>query len=193
MSEQGSGLSRRTVVKGAAWSVPVIAAAVATPLAAASQAVDLTVTGNCSGQFRAAGLASNILNALTGLLGFDPAVRSFTVTAGATAVPSGTTLLLDNTGLLNVGLLSITGALDISALDIVNIGGGVSSITLQQPLPAGQSFTVDLLPAVVDLKVAAAQNLALSTDASKSGSVSVLAGTSVNVLGLISVDLQLCA
>lgn len=31
-----TGLSRRTIVKGAAWSVPVIAAAVAVPMAAAS-------------------------------------------------------------------------------------------------------------------------------------------------------------
>lgn len=38
MTEENKGLSRRTVVKGAAWSVPVIAAAVATPLAAASVA-----------------------------------------------------------------------------------------------------------------------------------------------------------
>lgn len=36
MEQNASGLSRRTVVKGAAWSVPVIAAAVAVPLAAAS-------------------------------------------------------------------------------------------------------------------------------------------------------------
>src|SRR5690606_23566796 len=36
MTEENKGLSRRTVVKGAAWSVPVIAAAVATPFAAAS-------------------------------------------------------------------------------------------------------------------------------------------------------------
>lgn len=32
-----SGVSRRTVIKGAAWSVPVIAAAVAVPMAAASE------------------------------------------------------------------------------------------------------------------------------------------------------------
>ncbi|WP_168429508.1 MULTISPECIES: hypothetical protein [unclassified Microbacterium] len=31
-------ISRRTVIRGAAWSVPVIAAAIATPLAAASEA-----------------------------------------------------------------------------------------------------------------------------------------------------------
>lgn len=35
-STSSSGLRRRTVVKGAAWSVPVVAMAVATPLAAAS-------------------------------------------------------------------------------------------------------------------------------------------------------------
>jgi len=192
MTEENKGLSRRTVVKGAAWSVPVIAAAVATPLAAASTTLDLTITGNCAGQFRAAGLASGILNTLTGVLGLDPATRTFTVTAGTTAVPAGTTFLLNNSGLLNVGLITVTGALDVSALDIVNVGGGVTSITLQQPLAAGQSFVLDLLPAVVDVKVAATQTLSLSTDATVAGTVSVLAGSSVNVV-LTSVDLQLCA
>lgn len=37
-----STLTRRTVVQGAAWSIPVIAAAVSTPLAAASVALELT-------------------------------------------------------------------------------------------------------------------------------------------------------
>ena len=40
MDEQVSGTTRRTVLKGAAWSVPVIAAAVATPLAAATGSPD---------------------------------------------------------------------------------------------------------------------------------------------------------
>lgn len=191
--QKNSGFSRRTIVKGAAWSVPVIAAAVATPLAAASTALDLTIAGNCAGEFRAAGLASNILNALTGLLGLDPATRTITVTAGTVPVPVGTTFLLDNSGLLNVGLIGVTGALDVSALDIVNVGGGVTSITLQQQLLPGQSFTLDLLPAVVDVKVAATQTLSLSTDAANNGSVGVLAGSTVNVLGLVNVDLQLCA
>lgn len=35
-SPQAPGVSRRTLVKGAAWSVPVVAVAVATPLVAAS-------------------------------------------------------------------------------------------------------------------------------------------------------------
>lgn len=36
MTTENTGLSRRTLVKGAAWSMPVIAVAAATPLAAAS-------------------------------------------------------------------------------------------------------------------------------------------------------------
>ncbi|MEU4016765.1 hypothetical protein AB0E56_15995 [Microbacterium sp. NPDC028030] len=35
-SQHSTGFSRRTIMKGAAWSVPVVAAVVATPLAAAS-------------------------------------------------------------------------------------------------------------------------------------------------------------
>ena len=45
---QHNGVSRRTLVKGAAWSVPVVAAAIATPLAAASVGnaqVSLPVSG----------------------------------------------------------------------------------------------------------------------------------------------------
>lgn len=41
-SNEPTGITRRTVVKGAAWSMPVIAAAAAVPLAAASAAAELT-------------------------------------------------------------------------------------------------------------------------------------------------------
>ena len=47
-----SDMSRRTVVKGAAWSIPVVAAAVAFPGASASTGVpewNLQVTGSCAG------------------------------------------------------------------------------------------------------------------------------------------------
>ncbi|MBS1675105.1 MAG: hypothetical protein JSS74_14210 [Actinobacteria bacterium] len=39
MTDVKSGLSRRTLVKGAVWSVPIVAAAVAAPMASASPAV----------------------------------------------------------------------------------------------------------------------------------------------------------
>ena len=38
---ENSGIKRRTLLKGAAWSVPVVAAAVATPFAAASGCTDV--------------------------------------------------------------------------------------------------------------------------------------------------------
>lgn len=194
INNTSKGFTRRTVVKGAAWSVPVIAAAVATPLSAAvSTALDLTIVGTCAGEFRAAGLAAPVLNGLTAILGLDPATRTFTVTAGTVPVPVGTTFLLSNSGLLNVGLITVTGDIDVSALDIVNVGGGVTSFTLQEALAPGESFVLNLLPAVVDVKVAATQTLSLSTDATTSGAVAVLAGSTVNVLGLANVDLQLCA
>lgn len=45
MEQQGTSndVTRRTLVRAAAWSVPVIAAAVATPLAAASRRAEFTV------------------------------------------------------------------------------------------------------------------------------------------------------
>lgn len=43
-TETRTPLSRRTVIKGAAWSIPVIAAATAVPLAAASSTGSKTVT-----------------------------------------------------------------------------------------------------------------------------------------------------
>ncbi|WP_305684123.1 hypothetical protein [Microbacterium sp.] len=64
----GGGISRRTVVNAAAWSVPVIAAAVAVPLAAASTSqasiaalVGSTITANsssgaASGEFATSGM-----------------------------------------------------------------------------------------------------------------------------------------
>lgn len=44
-TSEAHGIARRTVLKASAWSVPVIAAAVATPMAAASTAVDLVLSG----------------------------------------------------------------------------------------------------------------------------------------------------
>ncbi|MBS1672885.1 MAG: hypothetical protein JSS74_02845 [Actinobacteria bacterium] len=51
---ENAGIKRRTVLKGAAWSVPVVAAAVATPFAAASvtlEGVGNTLSQNC-GKYR---------------------------------------------------------------------------------------------------------------------------------------------
>ncbi|WP_435749021.1 hypothetical protein [Microbacterium sp. PMB16] len=44
-----SGLSRRTILQASAWSIPVMAVAVATPLAAASTAIDLELVARPGG------------------------------------------------------------------------------------------------------------------------------------------------
>ncbi|MFE6735643.1 hypothetical protein [Microbacterium sp. NPDC057650] len=51
-----AGVSRRAVVKGAAWSVPVVAAAVALPLAAASVAESTLAWGPSNGPLLSVGL-----------------------------------------------------------------------------------------------------------------------------------------
>jgi len=196
-----NGLSRRTMVKGAAWSVPVIAVAAATPMASASTAdqFDVQVTGTCEGDFRAAGLASNILNALTGVLGLDPATRSFTVTAAEGTIPAGTQFTLTDGGLVNVNALSVTGAIGLDALNIIRVGN-TATITLEQDLAEGQSCALELLGALADIRVASDMTLALAgTDnpstapgAANSAEVSTTLGTSVNVLGIVDVALQVC-
>ncbi len=117
--QKNSGFSRRTIVKGAAWSVPVIAAAVATPLAAASgDAGDFQLDGTCGA---------------LGLLGVG-----FDLTAGAVDLPTGTTVTVTTSGIANLGLLTATGGL----ADVTLLGATGNVITLTAPLPAGTTLSL---------------------------------------------------
>lgn len=83
--------SRRAVVKGAAWSVPVIAAAVAAPAASASTSElgALALNGSCG---------------VLGVLG-----PGFTLTASPTApIPAGTVITITGSGVASVAVLSGT-------------------------------------------------------------------------------------
>lgn len=115
--QNNKGISRRTVMKGAAWSVPVIAAAVATPMAAAS---------GDAGAFQ--------LNGTCGVLGvLGP---GFTLAAGAVALPVGTIINITGSGIANIGVFSITGGLaDVNVLSPTS-----RSITLTSPLAAGATL-----------------------------------------------------
>ncbi|KJQ55071.1 hypothetical protein [Microbacterium sp. SA39] len=124
------GFSRRTVVKGAAWSVPVIAAAVATPLAAASLAGDLTAA--FSGP-----LALNLsLGPIT--LATVNAVNTLTITnAGPAASPVGATA--------NVQYLPSLLTLNIAAVGGVTVAGSDGNFTLTLPsIAAGDSLVINL-------------------------------------------------
>lgn len=86
-------ISRRTLVKSAAWSVPVIAVAAATPLAAASGDVNVgafSINGTCG---------------VLGTLG-----PGFLLKAGPTTpLPVGTIIDITGSGVAIIGVFSITG------------------------------------------------------------------------------------
>jgi len=113
--------TRRAVVKGAAWSVPVIAAAVAAPAASASTSE----------------LGALALNGSCGVLGvIGP---GFTLTASATApIPAGTVVTITGSGVANIGVFSVTGG-----LASVNVLSGTDrQITLNADLPAGATLNL---------------------------------------------------
>ncbi|MDO9396872.1 MAG: hypothetical protein Q7T71_10035 [Herbiconiux sp.] len=113
------GLDRRTVMKGAAWSLPVVALAVATPSAAASD-TDIgaySLDGSCG---------------VLGLIG-----PGFELTASATAaIPAGTIITITGSGVANIGVFSVTGG-----TATVNVLSSTSrSIVLTADLPAGATL-----------------------------------------------------
>ena len=213
MSEENtfapSGVSRRTLVKGAAWSLPVIAVAASTPLAAASVApFNATVTAFCENDYDLSvlqGLGLGILlpavQTALGVLGLTPgATRGFTVTATTGDIPAGTQYLLtDPNGLLTVsGLESVIGA---------GVAGVVASgadylITLTNPITNGNSFEVNVYDAIINVGALSSFSLtqvqADSNAADNSGTTGSLLAAAVDLstLGVIgasgSLAIQTC-
>lgn len=161
--QKNKGFTRRTVVKGAAWSVPVIAAAVATPLAAASGTIDV-------GAFALNGSCGTL-----GVLG-----PGFTITAGPTTpLPVGTTIVINGSGVANIGVFSITGG-----TAAVNVLSATSrSIVLTAPLAAGATL-------------AARTTLSISVAFTLNGAATLPAGytaTGGKSAGSVSSTLILCS
>jgi hypothetical protein len=114
----GSGIDRRSVVRGAAWSLPVIALAIATPAAAASN-VDY-------GAFA--------LNGSCGTLGLQG--PGFTLTAASVPLPVGTSVLISGTGVGNIGVFSVSGG----TASVVVLSSTARLITLTAALPANATI-----------------------------------------------------
>lgn len=114
-------LARRTVLRAAAWSAPVVALGIATPLAAAS-VIDVgayRLTNSCSvpGSGR----------------------PGFLLTAGPTAsLPEGTTITVSVTGVTTIGDLTVTG---VGAI-VNDLSTTSRLIVLTSPLPAGATTTI---------------------------------------------------
>jgi hypothetical protein len=132
-------LSRRTVVQGAAWSVPVIASAIATPLAAASVALDLA--------FNSAAYAGTACTTITG--------AQVSATSGGSPAPNSTvTVTLDSGYTFADGSTTFTGvtngagALALPAIRVPAEGGnanflatsGAATVTAAVTAPPGGSF-----------------------------------------------------
>jgi hypothetical protein len=137
-TKAGSGIDRRVVLRGVAWSLPVIALAAATPARAASVS-DV-------GAFALGGSCGTI-----GILG-----PGFTLTAASAPLPVGTILIITGAGVSNIGVFTVSGG----SASVVALSGTSRLITLTAELPAdatmsfrttlpvGSSFTLD---AVVSL------------------------------------------
>lgn len=129
--QKNKGLSRRAVVKGAAWSVPVIAAAVATPFAAASVAgADLVPS-------LAGPLTLSLTAPIVGTVATVDTPSTLTIT-NLTATPStaGNTVTVAYPSSLLT--LNVTGT-GISVL------GSDGNLTITLPsIPANGSLTIQL-------------------------------------------------
>lgn len=162
MTEPKGGVSRRTVVKGAAWSVPVIAAAVAMPLAAAST-IDVgafSLRGSCG---------------ILGVLG-----PGFTLTAGLTALPVGTTIIVTGSGVANIGVFSPTGG----TATVSVLSGTARLVTLTSALPAG---------ATIALRTTLSITVAFTLNAIVSMPGGYVAGTGAKSSATVSSTLILCS
>ena len=124
------GLDRRTIIKGAAWSVPVVAAAVATPLAAATGSFDVRVQQE---RCQLVGLSNP---------------PYFNIYADTGTVPTGSVFtLVVNGGLVNLSILSSNPNEGFSVIDGGIIGGSRTyTITTTAPITQGNSSRVDFLP-----------------------------------------------
>ena len=118
IAEPKNSVDRRTLMRGAAWALPVVALAVATPAAAASD-IDLgaySLVGTC------------------GILGVQG--PGFTLTAGPGGIPVGTTIIVVGSGVANIGVFSTTGGTASTAV----LSGTSRQITITGALAAGATM-----------------------------------------------------
>ena len=137
--------NRRAILRSAAWATPVVLAAIATPLAAASQDIEVgayQIVGTC------------------GMLGFSGA--GFILQASTTAsLPADTTILIFGSGVPSIGTFSaIGGNASVSVLSstlrlirLVDDLGPGESIEIRTTLSTNSTFTLtasgDLPPGYV--------------------------------------------
>lgn len=155
-------VSRRTIAKGAAWSVPVVAVAAAAPAASASTTTDVGayhIDGSCG---------------VLGVLG-----PGFTLTAGTAPLPVGTVINITGSGIANIGVFSVTGG----TASVAVLSPTSRSITLTAPLAAGAQMA---FRTTLSISVAFTLNAATVLPAGYTGTGSKAAGSVSSTLILCS-------
>lgn len=206
------GLSRRTVVKGAAWSLPVLAVAVAAPAATASVAFDVTVSATCANDYDITTLTTLLqsLNAnpayqalvpgtvvplvqaaLAGI-GLTPgAERSFTITATEGTIPAGTQFTMNVPDTL-VDATLLEGIIEANVGFIATVNDGTATITVPQ-MTQGTSVTFDIWDSLIDVGALSSTTLSLvggdnpsnpGTEGADSATISTLLAPAVDLGGL---------
>lgn len=130
-------VKRRTVIKGAAWSVPVIAAAVATPLAAASGPKEATSFGT------AGATVPGGSNAYYAAYGVDD-------NGDDAKIPAGTTIQFTVSPANSVGTVTIAAATNGSATISGPVNGvytivpsaGTTRVRLKTSFPSGTAAQI---------------------------------------------------
>ncbi|WP_309631134.1 hypothetical protein [Nocardioides zeae] len=120
MNETPRTISRRSVTRAAAWSVPAVAVVAAAPAFAASGTTDVgafVLQGSCGA---------------TGVLG-----PGFTLQASGTApLPVGTTVAITGSGVANIGVFSVSGG----TAQVSVLSGTSRVITLTSAVPMGATI-----------------------------------------------------
>lgn len=151
-----SGVTRRVLVKGAAWSVPVIAVAVATPVAAASTTLPPATFAYTGGSLGAR--SGNV--AVFNLNGIDSEGESAALPAGATVTVSpspgitftvvsysGATMVDNADGTFTFTVTSSdVSAVVIRVRPVGPVGDGVDFATSLSIEPFAESFNIPIIP-----------------------------------------------
>jgi hypothetical protein len=154
---------RRALMKGIAWSAPVLITATLAPATAASTPTDVgnfSVDGDCG---------------VLGLLG-----PGFEITAGDEPLPTGTVITVTGTGVANIGVFSLTGG--TARVDVLSPGS--RQIVLTAPLPAG---------ATLEARTTLSITVAFGLTATATLPDNFNAGPSAKPTGNVSSTLVLCS
>ena len=147
--EKSRGISRRTIARTAAWSVPAVAVVAATPAYAASGTFwDAKISSHCDGT-----LLAPVHHA------------GFTITnVGNAVMPTGTQFTLSISGLASANVLQGAGLVNLTAVGLVNIGGAwVQTLQTVSDVQPGGTATYTLPDALLSVQVLTTFTLTVAT------------------------------